>query len=135
MTGYVDASALLKLYVAEPDTDEALAAMRSVETWATARHTLVEVRRNLARLLDERNLAIAQEAFAKDWQAMLVVELDEVACLRAAELAEQTGVKTLDALHLGAAAMAGADDGLPIVTFDSRMGSAARSLGWTVLGA
>jgi len=49
---YLDSSALLKRYVDEPDSDEANALLASDPSPLTARHTIVEVRRNLARLLD-----------------------------------------------------------------------------------
>ncbi len=54
MSLYVDSSALLTRYVDEPDSDAANALLASDPSLLTARHTIVEVRRNLARLLDER---------------------------------------------------------------------------------
>ena len=50
----------------------------------------------------------------------------------AATIAEQTGVRTLDALHLGAARRLGATIGF--LTFDVRQAVAARVLGFSVLG-
>jgi predicted nucleic acid-binding protein len=132
LSKYVDASAIVKLYVQESDSEQAAELLRG--PWATGRHTLVEVRRALAETLNGEELEIARERFAKDWGMTFVVELDDVTCENAAQLAESTGAR-IDALHLGAAAIAGADDGLPVVTFDRRMGEAARSLGWEVLGA
>lgn len=55
MSLYIDSSALLKRYVDEPDSDAANALLASDPSLLTARHTIVEVRRNLARLLDERD--------------------------------------------------------------------------------
>lgn len=133
MIAYVDSSALLKLYVSEPETDLAFEVTHAHDVWTTARHTLVELRRNLVRLLSGDDLALARSAFTEDWSSVAVIELDEASCDRAAALAEQTGVRTMDALHLGAAAVAGADEGLPIVTFDRALRDAARSLGWRVL--
>jgi uncharacterized protein len=130
---YVDASALLKLYVAEPETTTAVELLRR-ESWWSGRHTLVEVRRNLARLLAGPELETAQRAFASDWRATAVIDLDERTCEQAAVLAETTGVRALDAMHLGAAASVGGGE-LPVVTFDRRLADAARSLGWPVLGA
>jgi predicted nucleic acid-binding protein len=97
------------------------------------RHPLIEVRRNLVRVLAGDDLATAREAFEEDWEKITVVELDHSVCEAAASLAERTGVKSLDALHLGAAEVAGADDGLPMITFDQRVQDVARSLGWRVL--
>lgn len=53
---------------------------------------------------------------------------------RAATVAETTGVRSLDAIHLAAAQSAGGTQ-LTFVTFDLRQAQAARSLGFTVLGA
>jgi predicted nucleic acid-binding protein len=131
---YVDSSALLKIYLDEPETEAAEAALTG-QRWVTGRHTLVEVRRNLHRVLAGRALETARSRFARDWGAIDAVDLGEAASELAAEMAERTGVRSLDALHLGAAAIAGADDGLPIVTFDRRLADAARSLGWAVLPA
>jgi predicted nucleic acid-binding protein len=133
MTTYVDASALLKRYVAERDSDRADEILASDDRLVTGRHTVVEVRRNLVRLLDGSALHDAQEAFAADLQAIALVELDESTCELAAAVAEQTGVRTLDALHLGAARRVGL--GLTFATFDVRQAQAARAVGFVVAGA
>jgi predicted nucleic acid-binding protein len=99
-----------------------------------ARHTVVEVRRNLARLLGESDAAAARKAFAEDVHVFSIVELDEITCETAAAIAETTGVRTLDALHLAAAQRAGGA-AVPFLTFDVRQAQAARTLGLTVVGA
>jgi predicted nucleic acid-binding protein len=131
---YVDASAMLKLYIEEPESQRARELLRDPIHWTTARHTRIEVRRNIARVVDEPDLTTFRSWFEDHWADTTVVELTDVVCERAAELVERVGVRTLDALHLGAAAEAG-EGRLPIVTFDRRLSEAARSLGWTVLGA
>ncbi|MGH2709533.1 MAG: type II toxin-antitoxin system VapC family toxin [Actinomycetota bacterium] len=133
MSLYVDTSALLKLYLDEADSEECERLLLSDPGWITARHTEVEVRRNLARELDGRALAGARDQFRRDWESMAVVELDEATCRLAAEIAEVTGARSLDALHLGAARRVGGDQ-IPFVTHDLRQAQVARSLGWTVLG-
>ena len=134
MSIYVDSSALLKRYIDEPDSDTADSLLRSDPSLLTARHTLIEVRRNLARLLGERDASAARSAFLKDVAVLSIVELDEGTCEAAAGIAETTGVRSLDALHLAAAQRAGGP-GLPFLTFDVRQAQAARSLGLTVVGA
>jgi uncharacterized protein len=132
VTAYVDSSALLKLYLDEPETTtarEILAAQR----WATGRHTYVEVRRNLARALRDSALQTARERFASDWEEVDVVDIGAHVAEVSAVLAERTGLRTLDALHLGAAEPVGGSRAF--LTFDHRLGEAARSLGWEVLGA
>lgn len=134
MTTYVDSSALLKRYVAEDDSAVADALLGADPTLVTARHTIVEVRRNLTRLLDGDDLALARAAFASDLGAVSIVELDADTCQAAASIAETVGVRTLDALHL-AAAQRVAEPGLRFLTFDSRQGGAARQLGLEVVPA
>jgi predicted nucleic acid-binding protein len=63
-----------------------------------------------------------------------VVELTPEICEAAAEIAEVTGARTLDALHLGAARATGGG-ALPLVSFDLRQTQVARALGWVVLGS
>lgn len=134
MSLYVDASALLKRYIDEPDSDACDAILRSDPALVTGRHTVVEVRRNLARLLEPAVLAGVRSLFARDLQAISIVELDATTCESAATIAEVTGVRTLAALHLAAAQRVGGA-ALPFVTYDVRQAQAARSLGLTVLGA
>ena len=132
---YVDTSALAKRYVKERDIKTARQLLAADAEWVTAAHTLVELRRTLSLRLqdDAAGLRRAVDAFEADWQAMYVVALDDDTCRRAAEIAETTGARTSDALHLGAAQRAGAP-ALRLVTFDVRMAQTARSLGWTVVG-
>ena len=95
---------------------------------------MIEVRRNLARLLAEASAGAARDAFMRDLESMSLIELDVEACELAATIAEVTGVRTLDALHLAAAQRAGGT-AIPFLTFDLRQAQAARALGFTVLGA
>ncbi|MBS1846777.1 MAG: type II toxin-antitoxin system VapC family toxin [Actinobacteria bacterium] len=133
MTTYVDTSALLKRYIDEADSERAEALLQSERQLVTGRHTVVEVRRNLARLLAPEHLTGARQAFLADVDRFSIVELDARTCEVAADVAERTGLRTLDALHLGAALRIGTRIGF--LTFDVRQASAARSLGFTVVGA
>lgn len=133
MTLYVDSSALIKRYVDEDDSDTADAILLSDTEWVTSQVTLVEVRLALHRRLDEAGRGVAVSAFERDWQRTFRVAVDDVTCRRAAELGALTGARALDALHLAAAERAGGRS-LSIVTFDVRLGHAARSLGFAVIG-
>jgi predicted nucleic acid-binding protein len=134
VTLYLDSSALIKRYVDEPDSDAAEALLLSDPEWVTAQITLVEVRLALHRRLDEPATRFAVEALERDWRRLLVVAVDEITCRLASELGVTTGARSLDALHLAAAERAGGRS-LPFVTFDLRLGHAARSLGFAVLGS
>lgn len=132
MTLYVDSSALLKRYVDEADSSRAEDLMASDPTLVTGRHTTVEVRRNLARLVASTALTGVRAQFATDLASFSIVEIDAATCELAASIAEQTGVRSLDALHLGAARRLGT--GVTFLTFDVRQADGARRLGFRVLG-
>ena len=133
---YVDSSALVKRYVRETDSDIALRLLSADLEWVTAQHTMVEVLRALSVRFagDSSGATKAREVFDADWSAFHVVALDDETCARAAELAETTSARTVDALHLAAALRAGAP-ALRLVTFDTRLAQAARGMGWTVVGS
>ena len=128
---YLDTSALLKRYIAEPDSAACEERLLAGPVWITARHTLVEARRNLPRLLAGDELAAARRQLADDWRRINVVELDAVTCDAAAAIAEATGARTLDALHLAAASRLGVG-AIVLMTFDAQQARAARALGLTL---
>jgi predicted nucleic acid-binding protein len=131
---YVDSSALLKRYVDEVDSAAADTLLRADPALLTARHTIVEVRRNLARLLSGGDLVAARTAFADDMRSVSIIELDAATCESAAMISEATGVRTLDALHLAAAQRISVP-GVGFLTFDLQQAQAARALGLTVVTA
>jgi predicted nucleic acid-binding protein len=134
MTTYVDASAFLKLYVDESDSDTAVRLVSSDPVLVTSWVTLVEVRRNLARLLDGEAALAAIQAFELDLEGVALVAAGELVCRAAGRIGEVLGVRSLDAVHLGTA-QALQIPRMPFVTFDLRQAQAARSLGFTVLGS
>ena len=132
MTRYVDSSALLKRYVDEHDSDVAVDLMSNDPVRATSRLTEVEVRRNLARLLDETALDDARRQFSADLDAFALMAVDAVICNEASRIAEQTLCRSLDALHVASALRAGASTTL--LTFDVGRARTARAMGLSVLG-
>ncbi|MDO8389890.1 MAG: type II toxin-antitoxin system VapC family toxin [Actinomycetota bacterium] len=134
MTTYVDSSALLKRYVNEADSDIAERLLGADVVLVTSWITLVEVRRNLARLVEPAELPALRQQLLHDLDGFALVSVDEVVCAAAAEIGEHLGVRTLDAVHL-ACAQRLMVPGLTFITFDLRQAQAARSLGFTVLGA
>ncbi len=134
MTTYVDSSALLKNYFVEPDSSLAERLLNSDSVLVTSWVTFVEVRRNLARVLRGTELREAKDQFAADMESMALVAVDESVCRGAAQIGEQLGVRSLDAIQL-ASAQRLAIPSLPFITFDLRQAQAARSLGFAVLGS
>ena len=130
MTLYVDSSALLKRYVDEHDSAIAVELMDTDPVLVTSRITEIEVRRNLARLLDGDSWADSRRQLAIDLDVFALVGLDATTCSEAATTAERTGCRSLDALHLGSAVRAGAS----VLTFDVRRAQAGRAIGLDVIG-
>lgn len=133
MTTYVDTSALLKLYLDEPDSDTAADLVNADPVLVTSWLTVVETRRNLAIALAGPNLVRARTQFEHDSDAFALISLGEAAWRAAADIAEELGVRSLDAVHLAAAKQLLIPD-LTFCTFDLRQGQAARSLGFHVIG-
>lgn len=134
MTAYVDTSALLKRYVDEVDSDLAIEYLASDPVLVTSWITVVEVRRDLARVLEGSALIDAQSQFSIDLDSFAMVTCDEPIATAAAEIGETLGVRSLDAVHLASAQRLRSDE-LVFITFDLRQAQAARSLGLTVRGA
>jgi len=134
MTTYVDSSALLKVYVDEADSDVAEQLLAADPVLVTSWITLVEVRRNLARLVEPSDFPDLRRRFERDLDELALVSVDQVVCESAADIGEQLSVRSLDAIHLACARRLQVP-GLSFLTFDLRQAQAARSLGFTVLGA
>ncbi len=134
MTTYVDSSALVKRYVEEDDSSMADRLLQSDHVLVTSWITMIEVRRNLARLLDGPALQDARAQFIHDLHEFALVAVDETVCRTATQIGEQLMTRSLDAIHL-ASAQRLLIPAMPFITFDLRQAQAARALGFTVLGA
>ena len=132
MVLYVDTSAVLKRYVRERDSDVAIALMATDPVLATSRITEVEARRNLARLLDADDAVEAKRRFLADLDAFALIAVDATTCAEAARVAEQSGCRSLDAIHLASALRSGA--ATTLLTFDVRQAQAARTMGLQAIG-
>ena len=128
MTLYLDASALVKRYVAEEGSDLVIAAMQEADAWAICRIGYVEVARAICLAAGRRALNRLQ----REWPSFDVVEVDGELAERAAELALAGGLRSLDALHLAAALLL-PTSGLTVATWDARLHRAARAKRLTTL--
>ncbi len=128
MTQYLDSSALLSVILDEPRADAVRDRLARDAEWSTARHTLVEARRNIVRLVAPEHVERARRAFMLHWDRTSIIEVDADVCASAAALAERTGIRTLDALHLAAALRRGGSE-IVMLTLDRRLWGAARSMG------
>lgn len=122
---YVDASAVVKLIVLEPESETFHRWYVEAERIVTSRVGLVEIERAARRQghIEDRRMQVLAD--------LEVIEFDE----QIAKLAAGVGpasVRTLDAIHLATAVRM-----LPeldaFVTYDSRLAAAARGMGLPVV--
>jgi predicted nucleic acid-binding protein len=122
---YVDASALAKLIVDEPEGDALRAFLAPIARQVTSIVGRVEVEHTVARRAPAR---LAHVASLLDDLVIVALEPDVAAA--AATIGPPT-LQTLDAIHLASAAALGSDLEA-FVTYDLRLAEAARALGMPV---
>ena len=123
---YLDTSAFLKLLVTERESP---ALRRFLARWPE-RTSAVLLRTEAVRALRRAGYDSQVGAARRLLGTMRLIRLDEPLLDRASEL-EPREMRSLDAVHLGAALTIGSDLGV-IVTYDQRLGDAARNRGITV---
>jgi uncharacterized protein len=123
---YLDASAIVKLATAEPESSALRAWLSERSPLVTSRVSTVEVLRAVGRK-DPAGLGRVRVAVEHAFSAIAVAELDADVAARAAELPPPT-LRALDAIHL-ATALAVRDELEAVVTYDTRLADAARAAG------
>jgi hypothetical protein len=121
---YVDASALVKLIVEEPDSTAMHRWFVEAERLLTSRIGAIETRRAVARVAHEAGRVEAV------LDPVELIELDQAIATRAG-MVGPVALKTLDAIHLSAALEIGPIDAF--VTYDDRLAEAARLVGLPVV--
>ncbi len=132
MTLFVDTSALVRRYVDEPGRDLVVTTMAGEATWVASALTRTEAMMTLHHLaVSAHQQAALWSSFRDDWDAFVVVPVDQRCLVRAAELGAHYAVRVVDAIQLAAA------DRLPrpvrYLTFDRRQIPAAAALGLEVV--
>lgn len=127
---YLDASALVKRYVAEPGSDLVRTAMQAAEGWYICRIGFVETVRAVGLAAGHG----ATRAVSEEWASFSVVEVDQELVERAGRLALDDELRSLDALHLAAALLLPSEE-IVVATWDRRLHAAAQSHGLGVLPA
>ena len=135
MTLYLDTSSLVKLYIAEPDSDAVRVLVDHATIIATSGIAYPEARAALARRRRERALSptayrIATHAFEDDWPSYLAVDVSAAICREAGNLAERYRLRGYDGVHLASyleiARRAGVAE-TQFSSFDDRLNRAARA--------
>lgn len=133
MTLYLDTSSLVKLYVAEPGSDDIRADVARATVVATSMLAYAETRAALARRRRERGLSAtafgaARRGFEADWPKYLAIQVTEALCKDAGNFAERYALRGYDSIHLASflevVRHAGAD--VEFSSVDDRLNAAAR---------
>jgi len=124
---YLDPSAWIKRYVSEPGSE----LLRGLEAKARAafmsRIGFVEMHAALGRRHDPQQI----DRFRRDWRKVQVVEFNDAVAERAASIAQDRELRTIDAVHLASALSLGQGD-LTFATWDRRLHAAAVARGLAV---
>jgi uncharacterized protein with PIN domain len=134
VTLYLDTSSLVKLYVAESESESVRAHVDRATIVATSMIAYPETRAALARRRREHALrpsafVAARRKFEDDWPKYLAVQVTEALCRDAGNLAERYALRGYVSVHLASllevARHAGAPD-TEFSSFDDRLNGAAR---------
>lgn len=134
---YLDTSALIKLYVAEPGSKEMRNAVADADASTTHLIAYAETCAAFARAARAGRLAAGdinryRRAFDQDWAQLDVITPDAVMIHRAGDLALAFDLRGYDSVHLAAAEAMGVVAGqgnLRFAAFDGPLNKAARQLG------
>jgi predicted nucleic acid-binding protein len=133
---YLDASALVKRYVAEVGSGEVNTLIAGATVVGTAAISRVEVSSALAkavrmRLLSREEASSARQVFNTEWESLIRLQLTEVLLSRAATLAWEHGLRGYDAVHLASALFWQDMLGEPITlaSYDRQLWEAAKMTG------
>ena len=135
MTLYLDTSSLVKLYVAEDESDAVRRLVDDADIVATAAIAYPEARAALARRrregdLPARAVVTAKRALDDDWARYLKVDVTAALCREAGALAERYALRGYDSVHLAAfvtVARAAGKAAVRFSCFDDRLTRAAHA--------
>lgn len=133
---YLDASALVKRYIAEPGMTEVAEAIAEAEAVGTSLISRAEVAAALAKAvrmgtLTRQEAASALQVFRSEWPNLVRVQATEVLMARADELAWELGLRGYDAVHLASALLwqDGMGERVAVATFDRQLWEAVEEQG------
>lgn len=138
MIVYLDASALVKRYVAEAGSPQVEALVGSARATGTAVISRAEVAAALAKaarvgLVAREAAAKALQAFNSDWPNLIRLQLGEPLAARAAALAWEHGLRGYDAVHLATALVwrEALGEAITVATYDRELWRGAQVSGLT----
>ena len=124
---YLDASALVKLIITEPESNALRRHLGHAATMVSCRVAEVELRRVTGRQREQT----ADETVDEVLEGTTFIELDQAIAQSAGMIGPRT-LRSLDAIHL-ASALSIADELKAFITYDVRLADAARAAGLAVV--
>jgi predicted nucleic acid-binding protein len=121
---YLDASAIVKLAVAEAETTALERTIAQCRAVFSSKLALVECTRAVARAPGGRR---ALAPLAEVFEALVLHDVNDLVLARASGI-KPTALRSLDAIHLATALLVDAHD-LSFVTYDERLARAAETNG------
>ena len=125
---YLDASAIVKLVVAEAHTADVERDAATRTALLSSRLSATEVMRAARRQPERRVLQQIDDVL----ESFVLLDVTP-AILKHAAMLVPTELRTLDAIHLATALSLGLDN-LDFLTYDTRLATAARTHGLSVIG-
>jgi predicted nucleic acid-binding protein len=132
---YLDASALVKRYIQEMDSDKVNAWIDAAEMVVTGLITRVEVAAAIARvgrmnLITPEEALVALRLFRSEWESFQRLPINENTVMRGDVLAYEHNLRGYDAIHLACALIWQETLGLPVTlaSFDGQLIQAARDI-------
>ncbi|MCM8614130.1 type II toxin-antitoxin system VapC family toxin [Accumulibacter sp.] len=133
---YLDASALVKRYVAEAGSAEVAALIDGAHSVSTALISRAEVAAALAKAVrvgfaTPGAAAAGLADFEADWPDLIRLDVNEAVVARAASVAWQQGLRGYDAVHLASALrwQEALGDPVTVATYDRELWRGARASG------
>ncbi|MFQ6016183.1 MAG: type II toxin-antitoxin system VapC family toxin [Anaerolineae bacterium] len=133
---YLDASALVKRYVAEPGSPEVNEAISKAEVIGTAVISRAEVATALSKAvrmdaLTREDALASLQVFRNEWPDLVRVQVTEIVIARADTFAWEHSLRGYDAVHLAAASLwqDAMSERVTLSTFDRRLWAAAERVG------
>ncbi len=133
---FCDTSALVKLYIEEPESAALKVQLRDAEAAAVCRIAWAEAHAALARRArevpaDAAVIEQAKAALATDWPHFVVMDIDQALVERAGEFADTFALRGYDSIQLAAAhrVLLTTESKVCFACFDLRLYKAAKILG------
>ena len=135
---YLDTSALVKKYIAEPGSDVVNQAIGDAEIVGLSIMERVEVAAALAKAVRMDAITrdeglVALQLFRSEWSSMMHIQASEMVMARADSMAWEYHLRGHDAVHLASAVLWQESLGRPLTmaVFDQKLWTVAQQVGLT----